>query len=146
MHGSLDEFKFRPDTTSNSRVICPCTSEKLMCNIVNTLAPTFSIRYSSFFQVTSTTLKFDFEADRTKGCGVSCPWANRKNPIDLKWEKSCEHSREFIFNWIFFILAGDEDIHERLDEFQFWQICNGVQWTALDWRQNLVFAQYLENE
>ena len=40
-----------------TRVICPCTSEKLMYNIVNTLAPTFSIGSSSFFQVTRTTLK-----------------------------------------------------------------------------------------
>ena len=57
MHESLDEFKFRPDTTTNSRVICPCASEKLMYNVVNTLAPTFSIGSSSFFQLTRTTLK-----------------------------------------------------------------------------------------
>ena len=48
-----------------------------------------------------------------------------------------------IFNWIFFILAGIEDMHESLDDFEFQQICNRV--TALDRRQNLVFAQYLEN-
>ena len=36
----------------------------------------------------------------------------------------------FIFNWIFFILAGIEDMHESLDEFEFRQICNRV--TALD--------------
>ena len=41
MHKSLDEFKFRQDTTTNSRVICPCASEKLMYNVVNTLAPLF---------------------------------------------------------------------------------------------------------
>ena len=41
MHESLDEFKFRPDTTTNSRVICPCASEKLMYIVVNTRAPTF---------------------------------------------------------------------------------------------------------
>ena len=27
MHESLDEFKFRQDITTNSRVICPCASE-----------------------------------------------------------------------------------------------------------------------
>ena len=43
MYESLDEFKFRPDTTTFSRVICPCASEKLMYNVVNTLAPTFFI-------------------------------------------------------------------------------------------------------
>ena len=46
--------------------------------------------------------------------------------------------------WIFFILAGNEDMHESLDKFVFRQICNRV--TALDLRQNLVFAQYLGNE
>ena len=33
-------------------------------------------------------------------------------------------------NLIFFILAGNEDMHESLDEFEFRQICNRV--TALD--------------
>ena len=35
-------------------------------------------------------------------------------------------------------------MRDSLDEFEFWQICNTV--TALDWRQSLVFAQYLEKE
>ena len=30
MHESLDEFEFGPDTATDSRVICPCMSEKLM--------------------------------------------------------------------------------------------------------------------
>ena len=30
MHESLDEFQFRLDTTIDSRVICPCASEKSM--------------------------------------------------------------------------------------------------------------------
>ena len=57
MHESLDEFKFRPDSTTSSRVICPYVSEKLMYNIVNTLVPTFLIGSSSFFQVTRKTFK-----------------------------------------------------------------------------------------
>ena len=56
MHGSLDEFKFRPDTTTYSRVICPCVSEKLMYNVVNTLAPSFLIGSSLFLQVRRTTI------------------------------------------------------------------------------------------
>ena len=56
MHERLDEFKFRPDTTTNSRVICPCASEKMMYNIVNTLVPSFLIGSSSFLQVTMTTI------------------------------------------------------------------------------------------
>ena len=57
MHESLDEVKFRPDTNTNSRVICPCASEKLMFNVVNVLAPSFLIGSSSFLQVMSTILK-----------------------------------------------------------------------------------------
>ena len=53
MHESLDEFKFRLDTTTNFRVICPCASEKLMFN-VSTLAPSFLIGSSSYLQVTRT--------------------------------------------------------------------------------------------
>ena len=57
MHESLDEFKFRPGTTTNTRDICPCMSEKLMYNVVNTLAPLFLIGSSSFLQVRRTTIK-----------------------------------------------------------------------------------------
>ena len=57
MHESLDEFKFGPDTATNSRVIFPCASEKLMYNVVNTLAPLFLIGSSSFLQVRRTTIK-----------------------------------------------------------------------------------------
>ena len=57
MHESLDEFKYRPDTTTNSRVICPCASEKLMYNVVNTLAPSILIGSPSLLQVTRTTIK-----------------------------------------------------------------------------------------
>ena len=57
MHESLDEFKFRPDTDTNTRVICPCASEKLLYNVVSTLAPSFLIGSSSFLQVSRTCVK-----------------------------------------------------------------------------------------
>ena len=53
MHESLDGFKFRQNTDTNTRVSCPCASEKLLHNIVSTLAPSFLIAYSSYLQVTS---------------------------------------------------------------------------------------------
>ena len=56
MHGSLDEFKYRPDTDTNTRVICPCASEKLLYNFVTTLAPSFVIGSSSYLQVTRTSI------------------------------------------------------------------------------------------
>ena len=57
MHDSLDDFKYWPDTATDSRVICPCASEKLMYNVVNTLTPLFLIGSSSFLQVKKTTIK-----------------------------------------------------------------------------------------
>ena len=71
MHESLDEFKFQPDTAADSRVICPCASEKLIYNVVNTLAPLFLIGSSSYLQVTRTSItsqtssKFDQIGPRT---------------------------------------------------------------------------------
>ena len=56
MHESLDEFKFRPDTDTDTRVICPCASEKLMYNVVTTLSPIFLIGSSSYLQVTRTSV------------------------------------------------------------------------------------------
>ena len=47
----------RPDTTTDSRVICPYAPERLRYNVVNTLAPSFLIGSSSFLQVTRTTIK-----------------------------------------------------------------------------------------
>ena len=56
MHERLDEFKFRPDTDTNTRVICPCASEKLLYNIVFTQAPSFLIGSYSYLQVTRTSI------------------------------------------------------------------------------------------
>ena len=56
MHQSLDEFKFRPDTDTNTRVICPCASENLLYNVVTTVAPSFLIGSSSYLQVKWTSL------------------------------------------------------------------------------------------
>ena len=52
MHKNLDEFKFRPDTYTNTRVICPCASEKFLYNVVTTVAPSFLIGSSSYLQIT----------------------------------------------------------------------------------------------
>ena len=56
MQESLDEFQLRPDTDTNTRVICPCASEKLLYNVVSTLAPSFLIGYISYLQVTRTSI------------------------------------------------------------------------------------------
>ena len=82
MDESLDEFKFRPDTTTNTRVICPCTSEKVMYNVVSTLAPSFLIRSSSYLQVMRTSItsrtssKFRQIGQRTAELAALSFWKN----------------------------------------------------------------------
>ena len=65
MHRSLNEFKFRPDTTTYSIEISALERlKKMMYNVVNTLAPLYLIGSSSFFHVmraviiSRTSLKF----------------------------------------------------------------------------------------
>ena len=57
MHESLDEFKLRPDTSTDSGDICPWASEKLIYIVVNTLAPSCLIGSSLFLQITRTTIR-----------------------------------------------------------------------------------------
>ena len=84
---SLDKFKFRQDPIVYYGVSCPLASWKLIDNVVTTLMLLFLIGSSSFLQVTRTTMKsrmeFENQADQTLDCGVSCPWASGKIPIDL---------------------------------------------------------------
>ena len=66
--------------------------------------------------------EIEIRPDRTKDYGVSCPWASGKIPIDLYWDKSCEHSKSFMFDSIILILAGNEDMHEAWMSTDFDQI------------------------
>ena len=47
------------------------------------------------------------------------PW-QQKSPINLYWGKRCLHVFSVVFDPILFILAGNEDMHEISDEFEFW--------------------------
>ena len=40
--------------------------------------------------------------------------------IELQWEKRCHHVFSNAFDRIVFILAGNDDMHESLDEFEIW--------------------------
>ena len=62
--------------------------------------------------------EFEIQPDRTTDCGVSCPLASEKIPIDLQWGKWCCHFFSAILDQILFILAGNYDIHKSLDEFE----------------------------
>ena len=42
------------------------------------------------------------------------------SPIELLWEKRRHHVFSNAFEQILFILAGNDDMHESLDEFEIW--------------------------
>ena len=141
MHESLDALKFWPDTNTNTRVTCPCASDKLMYNVVSTIAPSFLIRSSSYLQVMRTSIT---SRTRSKFCQIGPRTAELAALETYNGRNLVNTLAPSIFDSINLILAGKEDMHESLDEIEFRIICNRV--TALDLRQNCVFAQYLENE
>ena len=47
------------------------------------------------------------------------PW-QQIAPIELQWEKRRHHVFSNAFDRILFILAGNDDMHESLDEFEIW--------------------------
>ena len=77
----------------------------------------------SFLQVTRTTVG----SRMSSNFGQIRPWTAvldaiehlKKIAIDLQREKYCEHSSAFIFDLIFFVPAGNKDMHKSLNEFEF---------------------------
>ena len=80
--------------------------------------PSFFIESSSFLQVTRTTIKAlltsNFDQIRLLAAEVAAI-----ERLEKQWEKCCDHSSAFIFEWTFFILAGNKDIYKSLDDFKF---------------------------
>ena len=62
--------------------------------------------------------EFIFRPEWTTDCGVSCPLTSEKIPIGLYWEKGCLHFFSAVLDLILSILAGNDYIHESLDEFE----------------------------
>ena len=93
---------------------------------MTTLAPSFLIGSSSFLQATRTLIKSQMgsklDSIRQKTYELAALERLEKKTIDFKWEKRCDHSSTFIFQWIFIILAGNKVSHKSLDGFEFRQV------------------------
>ena len=102
-------------TESSHRVIMEKT-------VSATFSQLFIIRSFLYLQVMMTCMKAQtiskFQPYRTTDCGVSCPWSSEKIPIGLLWEKPCLPLFLSCHDRILFILAGNNNIHESLDEFE----------------------------
>ena len=117
--------------SSNFGQIPPLTPElsalehlkNLMYNVVTTPALLFFILSSSVLQVMRKTIKAwmssNFSQIRLQTAKLAALERLKKIPIDLQWEKCCDHFSAFIFEWIFFILAGKKNNHKVLNAFEF---------------------------
>ena len=89
---------------------------------MSTLAPSFLIKSSSYLQVTRTSItsrtssKFDQIGPRT--AELAALERMKKIPWTYNWGKRCHHIFSAIFDWIFFIFAGNEDMYRSLNEFE----------------------------
>ena len=63
--------------------------------------------------------EFEFRPDRIIDYGVSCPWACKKISHRFIMRKCCLHASSFIFDWIIIKVAGNQDRHKSLVEFDF---------------------------
>ena len=96
-----------------------------MNNVVTTLAPSFLIGSSSFLQATSkpviSRMGLKFSRIRPGTYQLAALERLEKIPIDLQWEKCCDHSSSFNLEWIFLILAYNKNNYKGLDDFEFRQ-------------------------
>ena len=93
---------------------------------VSTFSLLFFIRSFLYLQVKRTCIKsrtnlnkFEFQPDRTTNYGVSCPSASKKFPLRLIMGNCSLHASLFIFYRIVIKVAGNQDRHKSLHEFDF---------------------------
>ena len=88
------------------------------------LARSFLIIFSLYLQVTRTSIisraSSNFGQIRSRTAELAA-LERLKNSHRLIMGKTCQHSSSFIFDWIFFILAGNEENYKSLDKFEFRQ-------------------------
>ena len=80
---------------------------------MNTLAPAFLIRSSSFLQVTRTYMKAWTSSNFNQ-----IPPPSPELSALARLKNCCEHSSAYIFDRIFFIFAGKEDNHKVSSGFE----------------------------
>ena len=91
-------------------------------NDVSTFSRLFLIRSFLYLQVMRTCIKSWTSSNFSQIRPLTTELAAlevEKFPIDLRWGKCCLHASSFIFDWIIIRVAGNQDRHKSLDEFDF---------------------------
>ena len=65
---------------------------------------------------------FEFWPDPTTDYGELPLSVRKKSPYTCNGGKRCFHFFSAVFDQILYILAGNDDIHKRMDELKFFQI------------------------
>ena len=111
---SLNFSQIRTLTAELSALDCV---EKSIFSVVAALAPSFFFGSSLFLEVTKTSIKSrissNFDYIRPLTAELSALEYLKINIL------CCGHSSIFVFQWIFFILAGNMDNYNISDEFEF---------------------------
>ena len=116
-HKSSDKFDFGPDQTTHFGVTCPWMKKILHFRTWMSLRPVGQ-SWSNFMCGIAVDGERLHKVLRQIGSKLWCPW-QQKAPFDLWWGKWCLHHFSVAFGPILFILAGNEDMHKILDEFEF---------------------------
>ena len=114
-HKILDEFEFRPDRNIHFGVTCSWVAKKPIFGLVRSIVPSILIGSSSDLQVTgaaiNSQMSWNFDAIRLQSY------------LPLRAEKAhswpCPINSDFIFDRMFFKLAGYRDSYKILDKFDF---------------------------
>ena len=119
MHNISNEFKFRPDWTTDYGVICPWTSKKYPQTYngkdgVSTLSRLFKVRSFWYLQVMSTCIK----AWMSSNFGQIPPLTWELAALE-RLKNRCYHFFSVAIDKIHFKFVGNEDIHNISDEFEF---------------------------
>ena len=89
--------------------------------------------------------EFEFRPGRTTDYEVSCPWASKKFPIDLKWENAVSMLASlFLFESLSKLLVTRTGIKARLSSILGWIRPIILELLALEWRKFHTFElEYL---
>ena len=116
-HKSSDEFDFGPDQTTHFGVTCPWMTKILHFRIWISLRQVGQSWSNFMCSITGVGERLHKVSGQIRS-KLWFPW-QQKAPIELQWEKRCLHLFSVVFDQIFFILAGNEDMHKISDEFEF---------------------------
>ena len=117
IHNILDEFEFRPDRTTDYGVTCPWASEKNSHRLKmgkTKSSRLFMIRSFSYLQVMRTYIKAYMSLD----FGQVPPLTTELAALE-RLKNRCHHIISVDIDPIFFKLAGNKDMHNIMNEFEF---------------------------